>query len=166
MRTIFKEIISFWMVLKVCLVCLMVLDLDRKKANSIRLWILCVQEPTGEMPNNFPTQTYLKINARVLVTECAWRHRSRISGSLPGMGVREVVRAEAEVSTTGCISCASLLAPRGNCLCGSIHGPDCYGSFSPKERSLGWWGSGRGEMCSSLSEIGVSGWAGHSWLPL
>lgn len=146
------------MVLKVCSVCLMVLDLDRKKANLIRLWILCVQEPTGEMPNNFPTQTYLKINVRVLVTERAWRHRSSILGSLPGMGVSEMVRAEAEVGTARCISSPSSLAP-----CGSVHGPGCYGSFSPKERSLCPWGSGRREtelithgfLYSQRREMGV-----------
>lgn len=89
------------MVLKVFSVCLMVLDLDRKKVNSIHLWILCVQEPAGEMPNNFPTQSYLKINTRVFVTERAWRHQSRISGNLPGLGAGMMVRAETEVGTEG-----------------------------------------------------------------
>lgn len=151
------------MVLKVCSVCLMVLDLDRKKANLIRLWILCVQEPTGEMPNNFPTQTYLKINVRVLVTERAWRHRSSVLGSFPGMGVSEMVRAEAEVGTARCISSASSLVPCSDHHCGSVHGPGCSGSFWPKEKSLCSWGSGRGKtelithgfLYSQRREMGV-----------
>lgn len=89
------------MVLKVFSVCLMVLDLDRKKVNLIHLWILCVQEPAGEMPNNFPTQSYLKINTRVFVTECTWGHQSHISGNLPGLSVGMMLRAETEVSTEG-----------------------------------------------------------------
>lgn len=89
------------MVLKVFSVCLMVLDLDRKKVNSIHLWILCVQEPAREMPNNFPTQSYLKINTRVFVTECAWRHQSHISWNLAGLSVGMMVRAETEVATEG-----------------------------------------------------------------
>lgn len=101
MRTIFKDRVSFWMVLKVFSVCLMVLDLDRKKVNLIHLWILCVQEPAGEMPNNFPTQSYLKINTRVFVTECAWRHQSYISGNLSGLSVGMMVRAETELGTEG-----------------------------------------------------------------
>lgn len=93
--------VSFWMVLKVFSVCLMVLDLDRKKVNLIHLWILCVQGPAGEMPNNFPTQSYLKINTRVFVTQCARRHQSHISGNLPGLNVGMMVRAETEVGTEG-----------------------------------------------------------------
>ena len=75
----------------------MVLSLDRKKANSIYPGILCVQEPTGEKRSNFPTQTYLKTNAKSACSrvclkasipyfkECAW-HGSLQCGWSRGRG--------------------------------------------------------------------------------
>lgn len=120
--------------------------------------MLCVQESTGEKPNTFLIQTYLKINVRVLITELSWRYWPGILEICLAQEVAKWTEQRQRLPLRG----ASLVwPPLRKCLWTSI-----YSSFSPKEMSFCPWCSHRAERCNLHSDMRVSGWASHPWLPL